>query len=380
MIVVAAAILLISTSMFGLMIALFLARVGKRDRVLSDGDRATRVTLLKPLAGDEDDLAGNLATFGEISWPDYEIIFGAASETDAAVPVARAFIASHPNVKAKLVLTDRGAATNPKVAQLLGMLPHAAGEVIVISDANTRVNPEYLTCLMETLLTPGVALATNVIAGLGEQTPGAALENLMLGGHASPGVLSAYTLTKRAISIGKSMAMRRADLERVGGFEIVAHVLAEDHVLGQKFDRAGMKVVVCPTPIGNPNLTCGASRSFERHTRWAKMRRVIAPHGFIFEPFLSPVLVSLVVMVVHPTLTTLGIWGFATLLQYIGTMMCLRALRGAALPLRYAHVELARPYIMFAIWLIACVSKRVNWRGHAFDLGENTLLVPRRAS
>ena len=43
-----------------------------------------RVSILKPLAGGDDELEVNIASFAKLDYPDYEILFGVASIEDPA--------------------------------------------------------------------------------------------------------------------------------------------------------------------------------------------------------------------------------------------------------------------------------------------------------
>src|SRR4051812_40872598 len=119
-----------------------------RSRARPSPTRAPRVTILKPLAGADDDLAENLESIARLDHPSFEILLGVASVRDPAFAVARAFVERHRRVHARLVLTDREAAINPKVAQLIALERHATGEVVVISDSNVRVSPRYLSDLL----------------------------------------------------------------------------------------------------------------------------------------------------------------------------------------------------------------------------------------
>ncbi len=75
-----------------------------------------RVSILKPLAGADDELRANLASFAGLDYPWYELLLGVASTADPAYPVARAFIETSPAVKARVVVTGAIEASNPKAA------------------------------------------------------------------------------------------------------------------------------------------------------------------------------------------------------------------------------------------------------------------------
>jgi ceramide glucosyltransferase len=333
------------------------------------------VSILKPVAGVDDELAENLASFARLDYPRYELVFGVASRDDPATRVIQAFIAAHPDVPARLCFTDPDEALNPKVAQLLELTRRARGSVLVVSDANVRVRPDYLRSMLSLLLRPGIGVVSSLIAGTGERTLGALVENAQLGSFIAPGVVAAAELAGRSITVGKSMAMRRVDLERVGGFESVASVLAEDDVLGQRFSERGFVVALCLDPVENRNTTCSLTRTLERHTRWGKMRRALEPRCFALEPLHSPLLVAWLVALVSPTRLALEAWLFAWALQSLGAYAGLRLLRPARHNLRLAAAEPLRALVACACWMSAYASRRVGWRGNAFTLGAGSALV-----
>ena len=335
-----------------------------------------RVSILRPLAGIDDELEDNLASLADLAYPDYEILIGVASVDDPAYLAARKFVAQVGAQKARLFLTDPDQATNPKVAQLLTLERAARGEILLISDSNVRATREYLTPLVAELLRPGVAIASSVIAGMGEQTLGAALENLQLGAIVAPGVVAAARVAGRPITVGKSMAMWRGPLDQIGGLARVGNLLSEDHMLGKAFAAAGFGVGVSLTPVANRNIACSLRRTVERHTRWAKLRRAIAPVGFWFEPLLSPVVTATLACLAAPSKMTCVALLAATLLQTGCAFLSMRILRGHSLRWYWAPLELVRAYVLFLCWTRACLSRRVSWRGHHFELARDSAIVP----
>jgi ceramide glucosyltransferase len=335
-----------------------------------------RVSILKPLAGIDDELEENLASLSDLDYPDYEILIGVASTDDPAFGVARRFVAQVGTSRARLFLTDPEEAINPKVAQLLMLERAATGEILLISDSNVRATASYLKPLVAELCRPRVALASSIVAGTGEQTLGAALENLQLGAIVAPGVVSAAKIARRPITVGKSMAMWRAPLEQIGGLARVANLLSEDHMLGRAFTAAGFKVGVSLTPVANRNVACSLKRTVERHTRWAKLRRAIAPFGFWFEPILSPIATATVACVLVPMRAFLLALLGTVLMQTACAFASLRVLRGKSMRWYWAPLELVRAYVLFFCWARACLSRRVSWRGHHFELARDSAIIP----
>ncbi len=349
---------------------------GRRARAARSIDRAPRVSIFKPLAGRDDDLEANLESFARIDYPSFEILLGVASPDDPAFAVARRFIARHPKLDARVVVTDPDAAVNPKVAQLVGLERVATGEVYVISDSNVRVKPGYLWSLVGDLSEERVGMVTSLFVGTGERTVGAALENLQICAYTSPGLVALDSVTERPLTVGKSMAIRRRDLARLGGFLPVGDVLAEDYMLGRRFFDAGFLARTSLDTVENRNVGCSVSRTLERHTRWSKMRRSLNPLAFAVEPMMTPILVATAGFAMAPDKVTAAVLGGTCLVQTAAAQIAVRALRGSWLPPRYIPLELARSYVTLFCWARACLSRRIEWRGHAFTMGRGTEIVP----
>jgi ceramide glucosyltransferase len=368
-----------SAALYLTMVTGFLAAMARRPARLAPPDRP-RVSILKPLSGADDELAENLASFAELAYPDYEILLGVASMEDPAYQIARRFVVKQGPQRARLIVTNPDEATNPKVAQLLALERAATGSIVVISDSNVRVTAGYLGPLVSELSRPGVAVVSSVIAGTGEQTLGAALENLQLGALVAPGVVSHRFWTGRTLTVGKSMAMWRNLLRQIGGFARVATLLSEDHMLGKAFAEAGFEVSLSLDPVENRNVGCSLGRTIERHTRWAKMRRAISPPGFAFEPTLYPVVISTAACVVSPSKLLCLSFLACVVLQTAGTLVTTRVLRGSLPRWYWLPLEIVRSYLLLLCWLRACFSRRVSWRGHDFELARDTEIVPAEPS
>jgi ceramide glucosyltransferase len=369
-------------ALYGTMMGLFLrGMLWRRARPRgADVPRAPRVTIFKPLAGHDDDLEANLESFARIDYPSFEIVFGVASPSDPAYAVARRFVARHRKLGARVVVTDPDAAVNPKVAQLVGMERVATGEVYVISDSNVRVEPSYLWSLVAELNDDRVGMVTSIFAGVGERSLGAALENLQLCASSAPGMVAFDAVSTRPLTVGKSMAVRRRDLARLGGFLPVGGVLAEDHALGRRFLDAGFVARTSLEPVQNRNVACTMGRTLERHTRWSKMRRTLHPVAFAVEPILTPIVAASTGFALAPGKVTAAMLAGATVLQTGTALLAVRVLRGRWMAWRYLPLEVLRSYVSLLCWARACGSRRIEWRGHSFTLKRGSAIAPVAAS
>src|SRR5579871_4478357 len=119
------------------------------------------LTLLKPLAGAEPNLAAHLATFFTQDYPEYEILFSARNESDAGLAIARKVAAQFPQVPVKFLATGgEPPYINDKVISLELMEKHAAHDILVISDSDVRVAPDYLRAVALPFADPKVGAMT----------------------------------------------------------------------------------------------------------------------------------------------------------------------------------------------------------------------------
>jgi ceramide glucosyltransferase len=376
LLVVALALAGVSLALYAPMMVLFWRAILKRRAPPAVPAVVRRVSILKPLAGCDDDLVANLASFARLQHPSFEILFGVADEEDPAFPVARRFLASHPHVDGRVIVTNPRSAINPKVAQLIDLERAATGEVCVISDSNVRVSPTYITSLTAELEDPRVGLVTSLFSGTGEETLGAALENLQICASTAPGIAAVAAVTGQPLTVGKSMALRRTDLARLGGFAAVGHVLAEDFLLGRLVRKAGLKSRLSFDLVENRNTECSVFRTLERHTRWAKMRRSLFPLGFAIEPLLSPVIITTLGLLLAPGATTALILAGAVVLQTLGAFISAALLRQQSFAWWYVPLEVVRSFVAIFCWLRAWASRRIAWRGHPFLLQRGSAIVP----
>ncbi len=102
------------------------------------------VTILKPLCGDEPLLDEALASCCCQNYPDFQIVFGVQDKADPALAVAQRLRDRFPRCDIAIVVDDTPHGPNRKVANLINMLPSARYDVLVISDSDLHVMPDYL--------------------------------------------------------------------------------------------------------------------------------------------------------------------------------------------------------------------------------------------
>lgn len=337
------------------------------------------VTILKPMRGADPGLEANLESFFSLDYRRYEVLLGVDDPADPAVAVARRVAARHPEISSRVVIDPRRTGANPKVNNLTNLLPHAAHEVLLISDSNVRVRPGYLGDLVAHLERPGVGLVSSPFRGTGGRGLGGALEALQLNTFVLGGVAALSGLLGGVCVVGKSMLLRASVLRALGGFRFLADYLAEDRVCGEEVARLGLRTVVSGHLVDNVVGRVGVDAFLGRHLRWARIRRRMSSPGYLGELLLNPTFVALGGLALWPGTATLALLA-GTALAKGALAFAAERLAGVQRPLAVTlALSLLRDLLVGVTWAIPLVDCTVSWRGRRFRVGPRTLLVPSSA-
>lgn len=344
-------------------------------RTVPGGGDLPPVSILKPLCGLDSELAANLESFYRLDYPRYELLFGVASADDPALPVAMAVAAAHPEVPSRVIVDGRTVGLNPKVNNLANLERHAAYDLLLISDSNVRVPTGYLTELVALLHQPGVGLVSSPVVAEGGATLGARLEGLQLNTFVLGGVTAMHRLGGVCV-MGKSMLLRRATLAELGGFRFLGRFLAEDQVCGQEVARRGHAIALASLPVRNVMGPLSVRQFLARHLRWARIRRHVAPLGFLGEALLTPVVLAALGLVLEPSATTAALLGTAVLAKATFELLSERAAGVHRSPLAYLFLSVVKEMLVGLAWFVPWGSSHVRWRGNSLRIGRRTELRP----
>ena len=246
------------------------------------------VTVLKPLCGDEPMLEAALASICRQDYPEFQVVFGVRDAHDPALRVVRRLRRRFPACDI-VVVTDAAAyGANRKVSNLINMMPAARHEVLVISDSDLHVSPDYLERIVAALEAPGIGLVTTVCLGLPTtQGLAARLGATVISHSFLPGALLSRALGRQAC-LGTTMALRRDTLARTGGLLALVGHLADDNVLGRRVHRLGLGVGLADTVP----MTAVSERSlrmlWQHELRWARTICALEPVLFALSTLQFP--------------------------------------------------------------------------------------------
>lgn len=250
-------------------------------------------------------------------------------------------------------------------------------EYILISDSNVIVGNDYLKETVKHMADPRVGLVSNLIKGVGGRTFGALMENLHLNSFIMGSVCFLDKVLKMPCVIGKSMLMRKSDLEAIGGFRAVKDILAEDYVIGERMHRSGKRVVLSSYMIHNVNEYWGIKRFLNRHTRWGKLRWKIGGAKYLSELITNPVfMASLPIILWEPSRVTISFALLVSLIKIAGDYYMGRKI-GAETGNPFIYMlSPVKDLIIGLIWFVPILSNTVVWRGNRYIIGKDSHLSP----
>ena len=239
------------------------------------------LTLLKPVHGAEPGLEAHLATFFEQDYPEYEILFCARTADDAGLETARRVAARYPHIPAKFLSTGgQPDYINAKVASMELMEAEAAHDILVISDSDVRVTPDYLRAVALPFADARVGAMCCPYRGVAaEGGLWARLEAVGMSVEMTAGVLVARAMEGMQFVLGPTMAFRRETIRRMGGFKVTADYCADDFVLGNETFKLGQTVVLSHHAIDHMVINSSFWSSMKHQVRWMKSTRFSRPKG-----------------------------------------------------------------------------------------------------
>jgi ceramide glucosyltransferase len=361
------------TLYFTQLLAVLVHQRGRRRLKVSR--RAPGISVLKPLCGLDDDLVDNIECFVRLAYERYELLLGVRDQSDAAYPIAVAMARKYPE-RVRVILQKGTPGLNPKVNQLVTLARAARHDILVVSDSNVRAASHYLAEIAGHLEDPRVGLVTHPVCGVDEARFGSLMDNLHLAGSIGAGMIGAKRVVGQDVVVGKSMALRRADLEALGGFECVADVLAEDYVMGRMISNVlSKRVVVAATPIFNVSRRRDAKEFYQRYARWSVIhRQAIGARMYAGQALLNPTMFAAAGALVCPTGVALGGLALAAALKLAYDGAALKLLRGGRVPLATLVASPTKDAILAAAWAQGLVRRHVKWRGNPLRVLPGTRL------
>ncbi len=333
------------------------------------------VTIIKPLKGAEGALEENLASFCRLDYPCFQMILCLQNPDDPALAVATRMRKKFPQVDIEVVVSKNRLGFNPKVNNMANAYAFAKYDLLLLSDADVRVAPDFLRRMAAPFAEPATGLTTAFYEAADARGLWGRLEALAVNAGFLPQALTAASFGMR-FAMGAAMMVRRAAFDASGGFENLADHLADDYWLGESIRAAGWRLEIADALASVlPDIDDGAEH-FRHMTRWARTIRLCQPAGHAGSVVLHGFsLLTLAALLVGPAPSVLCLMAAV----WAAKAFAADALTRAAGSRRDAAALLLIPlgeWSAFVAWLAAWSSSRVLWRGQLYDVGHRGQLTP----
>jgi ceramide glucosyltransferase len=332
------------------------------------------LTLLKPLHGDEPGLEAHLATFFQQDYPEYEILFCTRDPADPGLKTARRVAARYPQVPARFFSTEgRPDYINDKVISMELMEAGAAHDILVISDSDVRVAPDYLRAVALPFADPRVGAVTCPYRGMAvEGGLWSRLEAVGMSVEMTSGVLVARSVEGMQFALGPTMAFRRETVRRMGGFRVTADLCSDDFILGNETYKLGETVILSHHAIDHIVLNVHFIPSLKHQTRWMKSTRFSRPKGHLGTALTFSVPYGLLAWAafaaLHHPWWGLALFGLSVMTRLALSIAVGRLVVGDPSWFNLLVLYPLRDLMGFGFWAASYSSSRILWRGRVYEL------------
>lgn len=327
--------------------------------------RTDAVTLLKPLHGAEPRLYENLATFlAQHHDGPIQMVCGIQRPDDPAVAVVEALRTAHPRADIALVRDAAAHGASGKVSNLVNMMAAAKHPVLVLSDSDIAVAPDYLARVLAALEEPGVGVVSCLYRGRGDAGFLSRFAAAGLSYQFMLGVVIAVAYGLAAPCMGSTIALRRATLEQIGGFARFADTLADDHAIGQAVLATGRTLRVPAMVVTHAFDETALADVWRHELRWHATVRDVAFWSYVGAVIALPFPVALLAALYWPAIG-LALAAAALVARYMVVRSVDRAVGDRVAP--FALVP-AHDCFGLAGWLAGFFVRSVAWRGATLRL------------
>ncbi len=356
-------------------LAALYATLRHRARRDPEPSRFPPISILKPVYGRDPAFMEAIRSHALQDYPDFEILFGAASDEDPAIESIRALQDEFPDRSIRFIHC-RTEAPNGKAGVLIDLAAQARYGILLVNDSDIHVPESYLASVAAPLEDPGVGMVTCLYRANAAELPGI-WEALGIATDFVPSTLVAPLAGVKEFGLGSTLVFRRADLEAAGGFAAIASYIADDYQLAKRITLLGRRVHLSKTVVETTldGSTWGAV--WRHQLRWARTIRV-SRGAYAGLPVTFATVWAAAALAAAPPLRPLALVLLAVRLAvaYLAGWSVLRS----GLILRYGVLIPFRDLWGAAVWAAGLFGNKVRWRDRSIKLRRDGRIASSRVS
>jgi ceramide glucosyltransferase len=337
------------------------------------------VSILKPIRGLDPEAYENFASFCEQDYPNYEILFCVGDSDDPVLPVIKQLARNFPERRVRVLFSSGRPGSNDKVVKLSLLADEAQHEVLVISDSDVRVRPDYLRSVVAPLSDERVGAATCFYVSATETTFAQQLQTIGMISDFYAGILVAWKLDGVKFALGPTIATTRTRLAEFGGYRVLENRPADDLLVGRLIAENGHEVRLLPYTVLAVADYQSMKGLLDKRLRWLVVMRHMRPWGHLGLAFTQGLPWSLAAIAIHPSAAVAtGFLGAYLVLRVAMTWMI--GIWGLRQTKHWKKMALIPVWdaTAFLVWLTSFLRERVRWRDGEFYIrdGELVAVIP----
>jgi ceramide glucosyltransferase len=327
------------------------------------------VTFLKPLKGCDAETKKCLRSWFQQEYPGpVQILFGVASAEDPVRGVVAELLAEFPGVDARLIVCGENLGANAKVSTLRQLEPHCRHELIMISDADVRVAPDFAANVAPILGDPAVGLVNCFYRLANPSNLAMQWDAVAINADFWTQVLQSRSLRPVDFALGAVMTLPNAQLKAIGGFATLADYLADDYQLGRHVARQKKRIefATVVAECCDPPMTF--AHIWTRQSRWARTIRVCQPAPFFLSIVNNSTLWPLLLLICTrqpPALCAVAVCLTLRVITAVGQQSKLTQSRRHMV---YWWMAPVKDLLDAIIWAWAFAGNQVVWRGARYRI------------
>jgi len=336
-------------------------------------------SIVKPVRGLDHEAYENFASFCQLDYPEYEVVFAVSDPGDPVIPIIEKLRADFPSRSIRLITNVPRMGTSDKVNNLCQLVRAAKYDFLVMSDSDVRVEPDYLKQVIAPFADPEVGAVTAFYKSLSAGNVASNLDALGMYMDSAPAALVAKKIEGRLrFAFGWTMATSKKHLKKIGGWEAMVNHHSDDFELGNRIAQSGYRVVLMTKPVSMVFPKDSLKEYFSHELRWSIGLKSVRPWGYwglIFThglpwaligaalalsigstPVAAFYLVAYLILRVGLAWLT-GVWGLGD--RQLAKILWLVPVRDA---------------ISFVVWVGGFFSDKITWRGLEYRVQKGRLI------
>lgn len=323
-------------------------------------DQLPFVSLLKPMHGLEPQLEQNFESFFVLDYPRYEVIFACDHPDDPAIELAERVRKRHPDVPSQIVVNGEPPWPNRQNYSLYSAAQVAKSDILVTSDSDVIVTPDYLRQVVPPMLSKRTGVLTCLYRGLATGGFWSVMDAIGMSVEMTSGVLVANLMEGMKFALSPTLVLNRQAHDSMGGYSATGFYFSHDFVIGNRLAKKGYDVVLSRHIISHVVPPMNFERMWDHLLRWAAGTLRSRPLGHLGTVLIFAVPYGILALVAgvllgHPLLgAALLLWSLLN--RTIESLVVGWGITRDPICLRRPWLFAVRDLLGFAIWVASYLS------------------------